>query len=739
MKKEIAFLMFCVGVLAFLLFQTLSAGRWSARKEEQALFTKPIAVEDVTKIELRRPNEIIVFSRQRGGAWKIANPIEGQADSNKLEILLGLLAAKDGLNKLRIPIGKEKAVQEAALATFGMVSPNMGIVFQGDFGERSLWLGEKAAQDQGVYARWTQDRYVELVSPGVYDILSVPVQDFREHRILHDAGTPIVEVEMETRQQTLRLLRDGKAIFRQRGPTSDQSEIVQKADPAMRKQVFDFLENLSCKDFYDAESQILSKETLLNVGLVRGSGEETWTLQKLSTAQGIQWVFAGPARKGKFTVDPEQFQKYLTDLSWVLDRKWTDLKPEECGFLWLRAGDKGVKLVRRDRIWEFAESNAWRVDQKKVQEFLSGLFGLKITKLQGAQELPANAQATLTVGRSADDADATEVRLQVQAGQWSMHRKSDNFLFCADKPAWDFAILADGLSWRDSRVFEFQASDVKELKLIRPKVQADFVRDGAAWKLLKPKTGEADAESLDGALEKLLSVEVIRFLNRQEVARLGPLKTKTQVLLSVRGKRRELFLGPAVADGVLAKMSQDPAVFVVPKGSCEVFLMDPILFVSMIYEDSNRNGKIDQWIHYRKGRRAWMESDNDEDGKIDSKTFWRYNSYGDLIRIDADTNNDGVIDQRTFLYHGVPYRQEDDMSNSGHVDVWTTFIKGLQVRQRLDSDNDGKPDTFKKLRRAADGEIVGAQVHQNIGTVRDYVERYEGNKVLRELLPKSGN
>jgi hypothetical protein len=120
-----------------------------------------------------------------------------------------------------------------------------------------------------------------------------------------------------------------------------------------------------------------------------------------------------------------------------------------------------------------------------------------------------------------------------------------------------------------------------------------------------------------------------------------------------------------------------------------------------------------------------MESDYDEDGRTESKTFWRYDPRGDLVRMDTDTNNDGVMDQKTYFRKGVPYRQEDDLHGRGEVDLWTTFVKGMQARQRLDSDEDGKPDVFKRLQRGPSGHIVGALVHHKTGTPQDYLERYK--------------
>lgn len=679
MKKEIAFLILCIIALGFLLVRTLQEGRWSLRgfreplKEEVASLVASIKKEDVTKIELRRPQDIVVFSRSADGLWKIINPIEAQADSDKLEEMLSLLATKDDPSKIRIPIGKEKDVQQAAMEAFGMGTPSLGLVFRGNFGEHSLWLGQKAPQDQGVYAHWTQERYIELVPESLVQLLSAPVEDLREMRVFHVPDAPISEVLLRKKGQWLQLLTDGRAILRSGEQDDGASEIVHKADPRARQELFDFLENVRCKDFWDNGPQILGRETLLKIRITRNrlnAPEETWVVEKVSTVEGEKWTVEGAPGKGKYVVDSEAFGKYLQDAGWLLDKRWTEVEAKDCDRLSFQGGGNSLTLERRDGVWQAPGEAGWRVDQAKTREFLRALFALKVSELVPCQEVAARGGMQLEVR---DAKSTTQVTMEEHADLWTMHRKGDPFLFRLESPGIDFRACLDRSFWRDRSVVDWKASDLQEAALIRQEGTNVFVQKDGIWRLSAPRPGAVNQQAFVQALGELLPLEASRFLSPAETAAMGKFKLRLKVLLTADGKKRELWLGRPGPEGIPAKLAGDNDVFLLTHRGEGGLFGNALDFVTILEEDSNRNGKTDQWVHYSRGKRQWMESDADEDGTMDAKTTWRYNREGDLIRMDEDTQGDG------------------------RVDAWTMFVQGVQISRRLDTNGDGKPD--KVIRR----------------------------------------
>jgi hypothetical protein len=59
--------------------------------------------------------------------------------------------------------------------------------------------------------------------------------------------------------------------------------------------------------------------------------------------------------------------------------------------------------------------------------------------------------------------------------------------------------------------------------------------------------------------------------------------------------------------------------------------------------DHNKDGKPDQWEHYRDGVLLHVEVDRNRDGRVDEWTFYEH---GKLVRTEFDTDGDGKVNQQ---------------------------------------------------------------------------------------------
>ncbi len=768
MRKEITFLLVCLGVLGFFLYKTLQEGRWVFSRAGMVLnvsdsLCQAVTPRQISRIEIRRADNIIVFQRRpavspadvntatpapdqaasdAGGSWFMVDPVEARVNQEKIQTLVGMIVNQRSDQKLKIPLGKDAAQQEALLKNFGMARPALGVFFEGDFGEQSLWLGESAPQDQGVYARWMHEQYVELVPTAAVDLLSCAVDDWRESRVFFEPAAPVVDIVLAKKEQTLHLLSDGRAIFKAGELNSSEPEIILSSDPAARREVMDFLNNVACVGFWDAAPEILSRQVLMTIRLVRQtaapgreSKEEEWILEKVHTSQGEKLILSNGQESVKYVMESKSFEKYLVDLSWILERDWTDIKADACNYFSLEKDGGVLEFLRQDGVWRMTGHPFWNIDQQKAGEFLQNLLGTKMNSLEACREFSAQDSVVLRAGR--DSQDSVQITLRKTGDRWVAHRKGDPFVFSIREESLNLTATSRPFYWRDRTVLNIVPDSLTGVIFVRENAQSEFVRQDGEWYLVKPKKGLANQELLDRVLAKLIPLKAVRFLSEKESAAIGEFKPRLKLVLYTAAGKQELWLGKPVLGGLLARLPQDDGFFVAGKDHGHPMLWrDPIYLVSEIREDSNRDGRIDQWIHYQEGRRLWMASDDNQDGQPDSKIYWRYDHRGGLVRMDADTNNDGRIDQKTYFREGVPYRQEDDADGNGKMDAWTTFAKGIQAVQRLDTNGDGKPDMIKKLEHGKSGDIVGAQVDQDLDGIDDYLEKYEGGKILREPLKK---
>ena len=82
------------------------------------------------------------------------------------------------------------------------------------------------------------------------------------------------------------------------------------------------------------------------------------------------------------------------------------------------------------------------------------------------------------------------------------------------------------------------------------------------------------------------------------------------------------------------------------------------------------------------------ERDQNEDGKIDSWTF--FTAAGEIRENRRDRNFDGIVDLIGEYKKGVLDLQKRDENHNGRMEVWDYFQQGKLVRQEQDKNEDGK-------------------------------------------------
>ena len=87
--------------------------------------------------------------------------------------------------------------------------------------------------------------------------------------------------------------------------------------------------------------------------------------------------------------------------------------------------------------------------------------------------------------------------------------------------------------------------------------------------------------------------------------------------------------------------------------------------------DTTGDGKMNEWIYYKKGNPTKAEKDVNGDGKVD--TFLTYDDKGMIIKSETDTNRDGKINEWVSYKNGKPIKAEKDTKGDGKPDTWITY------------------------------------------------------------------
>ena len=84
-------------------------------------------------------------------------------------------------------------------------------------------------------------------------------------------------------------------------------------------------------------------------------------------------------------------------------------------------------------------------------------------------------------------------------------------------------------------------------------------------------------------------------------------------------------------------------------------------------QDTDYDGRIDEWLNFVDGRIAEEDVDTNHDGKAD---VWKFYVDGQLQRIRRDRNGDGKPDEWEMYSKGRLDRVGVDDTYDGHVDRW---------------------------------------------------------------------
>ena len=116
--------------------------------------------------------------------------------------------------------------------------------------------------------------------------------------------------------------------------------------------------------------------------------------------------------------------------------------------------------------------------------------------------------------------------------------------------------------------------------------------------------------------------------------------------------------------------------------------------------DSNGNGVPDTWGYMDGSRVIRVETDEDEDGRIDRWEYHKTTPPGadkgrpdqTLERIERSTRRDGRVSRWEYFVDGVLSRAEEDTTGNGKVDKWETYTAGALSMMALDTRGSGRPD-----------------------------------------------
>ena len=130
-----------------------------------------------------------------------------------------------------------------------------------------------------------------------------------------------------------------------------------------------------------------------------------------------------------------------------------------------------------------------------------------------------------------------------------------------------------------------------------------------------------------------------------------------------------------------------------------LLLLIPVLFLTAASndaDDTNGDGRPDQWISVDEEGITIVENDRNYDGSIDYTL--ELDESGQKKREEMDFNYDGSMDDFSYYKNGVLVRREIDSNYDTAIDIWVYIHEGVYIKKyKRDIDFDGKVDVMRNF------------------------------------------
>ncbi len=342
--------------------------------------------DKVSKIELAYPDRRITLAKS-AGEWKIAEPIEAEADPTAVSNLINALASAEVTQSYDNP--------GADLAPYGLDKPSATVSLTLEDNSRlpQIKIGKKASVGYSTYVAKGDDPKVYVTSASLQYGIDKKVKDLREKRLVTFEDEEVQKLELASRgKDTVELAKEGEKwqIVRPAKYAADDTEV---------RSLLSSLRSLRANDFVTDSPENLAQYGLddpqLTVTLFLGKDLAKKAVligKQINEKDASKGYFAKRDAKDTIYEIAEYALKNLSkDVPALRDKRVLGLDPKEVAKAVVKRMDgKGFTLVK-------STDDKWSLEGKvegKPREYPVSHFAEDVATLR-ASEVVADDPADL--------------------------------------------------------------------------------------------------------------------------------------------------------------------------------------------------------------------------------------------------------------------------------------------------------------------------------------------------------
>ncbi len=361
------------GLGAYVYFVELPAERKKVETEAAEKQLIPFGRQDITNLTLRSAGETIVLAAAQDDPkdhkWKIASPIQAEADPREVE---GLLRA--------LTLGKVARVVEekpSDLAAYGLAHPSAVLTLKAGSREETLSLGDSGPISSTLYAIRASDPKVLLTDLAAKDFLNKTVLTFRKKEVLPFEQNKVDRLRLTYPKHEI-------VLYRLENKWRIRAPIEAPADPPAVRTLLLKLKDLKALSFIDPGPQhdaLLKtlKEPAAKITVHEGDrdrdSERTVKLFEPDPRSGEAYAVISP--EGPiYRISPLSIKDLVRDLFVLQDKRLLGLERDEIAMLAVKTHEEQYQLIKQIDQWVLEDLPTEKLNQQKVDLLVSRVVDL---------------------------------------------------------------------------------------------------------------------------------------------------------------------------------------------------------------------------------------------------------------------------------------------------------------------------------------------------------------------------
>lgn len=369
------------GLAAYVYWIEMPSERSQTVTETQEKKLLPFEQRDITGLTVRTESGEVLLVPDEGRSWKIAAPIQADADNREVDALLRALV----LGKVARVV-EEKA---AALAPFGLEKPSVVLTIKAGASQETLSLGDSGPISSTLYAMRASDKKIILTNLAPKDFLNKTLLTFRKKEVLRVDQAQVERVRLTYPNSEVVLYRQGVGGHEAQPESAAQVEkkkwkirypIEAGADQAEVRGLLLKLADLKALGFVDTGPQHdaflsrLSKPEVKITVHVAGTDQTVKLYQPDPTSGEAYAVTANDAPI--YRISPAAIRDFAKELFILQDKRLLGVDRDEIAMLAVKTRDQRYVLINQNGNWALEDQPAEILNQEATDLFVSRVVSL---------------------------------------------------------------------------------------------------------------------------------------------------------------------------------------------------------------------------------------------------------------------------------------------------------------------------------------------------------------------------